>query len=70
MIGRIEAVAQARAGRLADALCEIADGDLPAGVRAERVEDGVAFAGRGLAGALAFDGRLRGWGARIGADGR
>lgn len=69
MIERIEAAARLRVARLADALRETAEADLPAGVDVERVEGGVAFTGRGLARAIAFDGRLRGWAARIGGGG-
>lgn len=66
MIRRIETMAAAHAARLADALRETAEAEPAPGVRAEAVDGGVAFTGPGLARALAFDGRLRGWAARIG----
>lgn len=66
MIERIEAAARARVALLAEALRETAEADLPPGVRVEAGESGVVLSGSGLARALAFDGRLRGWAARIG----
>lgn len=67
MMRRIEAAAQRRVAELAQALGETAAADLPPGVRAEAGEDGVILSGPGLARALAFDGRLRGWATRIGS---
>lgn len=63
---RMKEAADKRVVLLIDGLREAIEADLPAGVQAEAVEDGVALSGRGLARALAFDGRLRGFAARIG----
>ena len=69
MMRRIEEAAAKRVALLIDGLCETIAADLPPGVQAEAVDDGVALSGRGLARALAFDGRLRGFAARIGRRG-
>ncbi|ARS29117.1 hypothetical protein [Sphingomonas sp. KC8] len=66
MMRRMKEAADKRVALLIDGLREAIEADLPAGVQAEAVEDGDALPGRGLARALAFDGRLRGFGTRIG----
>lgn len=66
MIERIEAAARARVALLTEALRETAEAELPSGVGVTVGEGGVVLSGPGLARALAFDGRLRGWAARIG----
>ena len=53
MMRRIEEAAGKRVALLIDGLCEAIAADLPPGVQAEPVDDGVALSGRGLARALA-----------------
>jgi hypothetical protein len=51
--------ARERAVSLRDALAERLERELPAGVAAERVDEGVEVSGRGLRRRLALDARLR-----------
>jgi len=67
MIEGIEAVARKRVAMRIEQLRETAEADMPSGVRAEPAEDGLVLSGPGLAHALAFDGRMRGWAARMGS---
>lgn len=59
MMARVRRLAEARAGRLADALAEAAARELPGDVRVTREGAGIVMAGRGLMRRMLVDPRLR-----------
>ena len=60
ILARGQAIGAARVAQLIDALVTTAEAELPAGLRTERLDDGIGITGPRLARRLAFDGRLRG----------
>ena len=57
LAARLKARAEPHVRRVAAALAEAAEAEMP-GLTVERVEDGIALSGRGLAERLAFGGGL------------